>query len=661
MVKNSVGTYNNAYAGLSNSTGNMTQSVDNNSTTISLSGNKTYYSIYRTNVINNYYDGTDYVDRTIYRNQCFLSTIEMSDTFLSTTVTGLDNYEPEVGPDGAEWLGLNATQNPYVTYHTVIAAATSSDTVLRTIYLDNTMTPPTISYESNAVSDGLVFGFDARNNTGDGHNNAATSWNNFGTNSANGTINGATWGNNYLEFDGVDDYVNTAAFTSTTFTFEALFSINYLGSVSNIIANTSSGGLQLYVDGNGYIEATIYANNNYNLVNTDVLVTPDTIYNVSVTYDGTVVNIYVNGKKAGTLSISGYKNPTTGTLLTFGCGPNSSGGCNENYSDYHMEGKLYAARVYNRALTASEVKQNYKMDMLAAGNYTSGHPSFVISGGESNYSAHHTYNFNENVEWYYYDDEDKPIVQGNGENTINARLSAGFYRVGKPTSHTVYLDNISPMADVIIESPNGELRAVVLASDEGGSELSNNYGYKITNSEICDSTTTGFVDVESSNYTFSIQQTGDNYICVRVEDNAGNISYTSKKVPSSYFTFTGDYQIYTVQKSGYYYIEAWGAQGGGKSTNPGGKGGYSAGYIYLNKDDVLYVYVGDYGYEPGNLQKPFNGGGAPDITGTWTSSHTGMYSGGGATDIRYFGNNIPTTSNLEWDSLLDGSWRWWRR
>ena len=110
------------------------------------------------------------------------------------------------------------------------------------------------------------------------------------------------------------------------------------------------------------------------------------------------------------------------------------------------------------------------------------------------------------------------------------------------------------------------------------------------------------------------------------------------------FTYTGSPQTYTVPKTGKYKIELWGAQGGSNNSKDyGGPGGYTKGEINLNKGDTLYVYVGNYGLQPSNLIKPFNGGGAPDITGSWEASHTGIWSGGGATDIRIVGG--------EWDNF----------
>jgi len=143
-----------------------------------------------------------------------------------------------------------------------------------------------------------------------------------------------------------------------------------------------------------------------------------------------------------------------------------------------------------------------------------------------------------------------------------------------------------------------------------------------------------------------------------VRDNVLNISL--RQLSEEYtteFTYTGDIQMYVVPKTGKYKIELWGASGGiedsitvtaetstGTYTEreanfKGGYGGYTSGYIDLNKNQILYVYVGEVGKRI--LSNTFNGGGVggPGGTGYKGTNLNGDekasgYSGGGATDIR---------------------------
>lgn len=83
------------------------------------------------------------------------------------------------------------------------------------------------------------------------------------------------------------------------------------------------------------------------------------------------------------------------------------------------------------------------------------------------------------------------------------------------------------------------------------------------------------------------------------------------------FDFTGDEQLFKAPYSGYYTMEVWGAAGG-RDSKPGGKGGYSTGNVYLDKDDVLYVYVGEKGGDAvqGGKGGGWNGGGDAGISGS---------------------------------------------
>ncbi len=120
------------------------------------------------------------------------------------------------------------------------------------------------------------------------------------------------------------------------------------------------------------------------------------------------------------------------------------------------------------------------------------------------------------------------------------------------------------------------------------------------------------------------------------------------------YSYTGNYQTFTVPQTGTYQIELWGAQGGGIDTYYGGEGAYISGNIELGRNSVLYIYVGGQGTSTKLANTPIQGGYNGGGNGH-TEAADGSYAttGGGATDIRYFGNNNqPTSTNLEWNSSL---------
>ena len=106
----------------------------------------------------------------------------------------------------------------------------------------------------------------------------------------------------------------------------------------------------------------------------------------------------------------------------------------------------------------------------------------------------------------------------------------------------------------------------------------------------------------------------------------------------SEFAYTGSTQTYTVPLSGYYKIEAWGAQGG----NSGGKGAYTYGEIFLEKGKILYIQVGGKGgNNPAGVAQAakggYNGGGSTQGQECCSGAPRTFGTGGGATDIRLIG------------------------
>ena len=130
------------------------------------------------------------------------------------------------------------------------------------------------------------------------------------------------------------------------------------------------------------------------------------------------------------------------------------------------------------------------------------------------------------------------------------------------------------------------------------------------------------------------------------------ITFTENEIPLSY---SGQVQSFTADRSGYYKLEGWGAQGGSAkqtydtsdtTSYEGGRGGYSTGMVYLEANQTIYYAVGGEGqsqhYVSSNsstltAKGGFNGGGngymGANVTTDWYGG------GGGAT---HFALNMPT-------------------
>lgn len=134
-------------------------------------------------------------------------------------------------------------------------------------------------------------------------------------------------------------------------------------------------------------------------------------------------------------------------------------------------------------------------------------------------------------------------------------------------------------------------------------------------------------------------------------------SYLDDTTKLNDYICTESVETFTANSDGYYLLEAWGAQGGSVPENingsktleaiEGGKGGYSYGIVYLNKDDEIYVVVGCEGKTLMNsvkgttLEGGYNGGGQALLDAI--KNYQG--SGGGAT--HFATNNLGELKNFE--------------
>ena len=118
--------------------------------------------------------------------------------------------------------------------------------------------------------------------------------------------------------------------------------------------------------------------------------------------------------------------------------------------------------------------------------------------------------------------------------------------------------------------------------------------------------------------------------------------------------YSGSERAFTIPTTGYYKLEAWGAQGG-RSTNAGGNGGYSTVVYQLTAGSTLYFYCGKAGSDRSggdNKHKAgaggWNGGGNG---GDAIVGQNGGGGGGGATHIATTSIGAITSSN----NLFTGS------
>jgi hypothetical protein len=211
------------------------------------------------------------------------------------------------------------------------------------------------------VTDGLVLCLDAANRksyplsgstiydlSGNGNNGT------FGPSTSAPTLSGDNGG--VLSFDGNDDYVDCGNNLSLSFvnnlTIQVWCSSNISdsGYRSPLMKTTSSAwndGFGFYQQGgNFYFYVNIW--NGAHIVS--ISKTTFSLTNFVGTYDGANLKIYENGilRSTGTSFTANVSNSSTNLQVGRGGG-----------SDYEWNGNIAQVSIYNRALTAQEIQQNY--------------------------------------------------------------------------------------------------------------------------------------------------------------------------------------------------------------------------------------------------------------------------------------------------------------
>lgn len=154
---------------------------------------------------------------------------------------------------------------------------------------------------------------------------------------------------------------------------------------------------------------------------------------------------------------------------------------------------------------------------------------------------------------------------------------------------------------IIVENGSVATTPIYITEDMDGSvSVVGNNGY-------------AFDSVSCTNSQNAVYENGK----INIKSIFANTQCTVKFVnPGKTISYKEEEQTYDVKYSGYYELDAYGAQGNGS----GGKGGHTYGKVYLEKDTKLVINTGG--------QNGYNGGGS------------GYYNGGGATTVNASGEDL---------------------
>ncbi len=225
------------------------------------------------------------------------------------------------------------------------------------------------AFGDDYVKSGMLAWYDAINNTGSGHSNSTTTWKDLSGNN-DGKMTNVTMGSNYAEFNGTNSWVNLGEINSDYQTIELTFLCSNASSKQPVFGNweEGGGGISIRDGGNIYGEFYIKRGNSeigYKGITLEEKVEDNKIITITLTYDGEKVAIYVNGIEKGT-----NENNTGGVIrktrnnTVFAIGANPYG---SNVGKNILNGKVYDAKIYNRALSDAEIKHNYILDKARFG------------------------------------------------------------------------------------------------------------------------------------------------------------------------------------------------------------------------------------------------------------------------------------------------------
>jgi hypothetical protein len=218
-----------------------------------------------------------------------------------------------------------------------------------------------ISYNPSSVVSGLVLALDAGNTKS--YPGSGTTWSDLSGRGNNGTLtNGPTYSSangGSIVFDGIDDYISFPA--NSIINSNADLTLNFWNKTSSLPNNNTSFTLLSGFSPSGYLQvryATISSITSVQLVKSFVIdmgifsgfvVSPNTSYLITITLNKSTNtwSLYVNGTYISSL-ISNQTFTTSAPTLGI------------NYSGIEpFPGNMYSFSYYNRALSASEISQNF--------------------------------------------------------------------------------------------------------------------------------------------------------------------------------------------------------------------------------------------------------------------------------------------------------------
>ena len=270
--------------------------------------------------------------------------------------------------------------------------------------------------------------------------------------------------------------------------------------------------------------------------------------------------------------------------------------------------------------------------LVSAGTATCGNLVYSLTSG-SGYSTSIPTATNAGNYTVYYKVDGVSGYTGTPEQSVNVTIAKA--------AATLSLDNTATLSFTSLQYSGTAYTPSPLATFKGGTLRATS-----ANTDNCTVSVTEYnyiVVTRVNNAAFENTQ-----ITVSVEPDGNHTApddvtfYVSAEVYSKTFNYPGKYhQEFTAPATGWYTLEAYGAQGGNHITNDGtnygGLGGKATIRYHLNANQTLYIYVGEQGHSNSGTtggDGGWNGGGKGGNGCKWNDTYyNGVGGGGGASHI----------------------------
>ena len=208
------------------------------------------------------------------------------------------------------------------------------------------------------VTSGLVLALDAADRNS--YRSGSTVWNDVSGNGNSGTlVNGPTFSNNSLVFDGTNDYVSiiNSAILKPSIPLTICIIVN-ITTISDSYIFTNDAGSTNYsgvsIGGSGYIRFGDNTGSGPSSRRDHAFNISANRWNFITVVCNSVINplIYLNGESTNITS-------TSGTATTLGYSSANIEIGRRNQASLYFNGNISTCQIYNRALSATEVLQNY--------------------------------------------------------------------------------------------------------------------------------------------------------------------------------------------------------------------------------------------------------------------------------------------------------------